>query len=83
MRFLNKRKINWLYQLVLLVLVILFAISFFKPLKPFYKDNVLIKDHLYKEVFLDKKKEIKISHLIEIKLGVTSQLLIDEEEKKA
>lgn len=49
-------------------------------------DNVSIQEHIKNNSLidaLDKKKEIKISHLIEMKLGVTSQLLIDEEEKKS
>jgi hypothetical protein len=48
-------------------------------------DNVSIQEHIKNNSLIDsidKKKEIKISHLIEMKLGVTSQLLIDEEEEK-
>jgi len=47
-------------------------------------DNVSIHEHIKSNSLIsatDKKKKITISHLIEMKLGITSQLLIDEEEK--
>lgn len=46
-------------------------------------DNVSIQEYIKGNSLInitDKKREAKISHLIEIKLSVTSQLLIDEEE---
>lgn len=46
-------------------------------------DNISIQEYIKSNFFIesvDKNKKVKIYHLIEIKLGVTSQLLIDEEE---
>ena len=46
-------------------------------------DNVSIQEYIKNNSLIsvtDKNREAKISHLIEIKLSVTSQLLIDEEE---
>jgi hypothetical protein len=46
-------------------------------------ENVVIQEYIKNNSLLnttDKNKDIKILHLIEIKLSLTSQLLIDEEE---
>jgi len=46
-------------------------------------DNVSIQEYIKNNRLInvtDKNRKTKISHLIEIKLSVTSQLLIDEEE---
>lgn len=46
-------------------------------------DNVSIQEHIKSNSLInavEKNRVVKISHLIELKLGVTSQLLIDEEE---
>jgi hypothetical protein len=46
-------------------------------------DNVSIQEHIKSNSLInavEKNRVVTISHLIELKLGVTSQLLIDEEE---
>lgn len=46
-------------------------------------DNVSIQEYRNSNSLInatDKNKNVKLSHLIELKLAVTSQLLIDEEE---
>lgn len=43
--------VNHFFRAVLVILLALFALSFFKPLKPLNNDNVILKVQMYKDIF--------------------------------
>lgn len=77
----NKSERTFLLQL-LISLVSYLQNNYDANIIKIWVDNVSIQEYIKNNSLIhatDKNREIKISHLIEIKLGVTSQLLIDEE----
>jgi len=53
-----ERNVNHLFIALAVLLLLILALSFFKPLNPFKKENILLKKELYGEVF-SKVKESK------------------------
>jgi hypothetical protein len=78
----NQSERNFLLQL-LISLASCLQNNYDANIVKIWVDNVSIQEHIKSNSLInatDKNKGIKISHLIELKMGVTSQLLIDEEE---
>ena len=50
-------KINRLFFVLLLVLLLIFAFNFFEPLTPVQKENILIKKSVYEKFDLEKNKK--------------------------
>jgi Domain of unknown function (DUF4388) len=42
--------VNYLYKILVIVILVMLALSFFKPLKPFSSENVLFKNALYSQL---------------------------------
>lgn len=46
-----QRKVDVLFRVIMVLLLILAALTFFKPLQPFKSENILIKQPLYEQAF--------------------------------
>lgn len=46
-----ERNVNHLFKVLAALILLILALSFFKPLNPFKKENILLKKALYEEVF--------------------------------
>ncbi len=56
-KLLTRARINGLFRILLLILFLMFVISFFKPLSPLKNDNVLLKTDFYEKVFVKTNNE--------------------------
>ena len=53
LKVVTKTRINKLFQILLILLLLILLIGFFKPLKPFRSDNILLKTDLYKTSLIE------------------------------
>ena len=51
----KKERINRLYKAFFLIILFLFGLTLFKPLRPFKSDNQLMKKELYRQIFSDNQ----------------------------
>jgi hypothetical protein len=49
LRMKSESTVNLLYKILIVVILVMLALTFFKPLKPFNSENVLFKDALYSQ----------------------------------
>lgn len=52
-RIITKHRINMIYNILLIILLLVFVIGFFKPMNPIKSENTLLKSDWYESVFTD------------------------------